>query len=105
MTILSTQEGKYEMKTFNGNFAKKVRICCLPFPETRSLNSLLLCCYNVIFRNLNFHLDDTVNTRTMKFNEMLDIFGLKQHITPVLIPLQWRTVEYREFKIALLVYN
>jgi hypothetical protein len=22
-----------------------------------------------------------------------------------LIPLQWRTVEYREFKIALLVYN
>jgi hypothetical protein len=29
------------MKTFNGNFAKKVRICRLPFPETRSLNSLM----------------------------------------------------------------
>ena len=27
MTILSTQERKYEIKTFNGNFAKKVRIC------------------------------------------------------------------------------
>jgi hypothetical protein len=41
MTILSTQERKYETKTFNGNFAKKVRICRLPFPEMRSLNSLM----------------------------------------------------------------
>ena len=41
MAILSTQERKYETKTFNGNFAKKVRICRLPFPETRSLNSLM----------------------------------------------------------------
>ena len=40
--ILSTQERKYETKTFNENFAKKVRICRLPFPETPSLNSLLL---------------------------------------------------------------
>jgi hypothetical protein len=42
MTILSTQERKYETKTFNENFAKKVRTCRLPFPVTRSLNSLLL---------------------------------------------------------------
>jgi hypothetical protein len=42
MTILSTQERKYETKTFNENFAKKVRNCRLPFPETPSLNSLLL---------------------------------------------------------------
>jgi hypothetical protein len=34
MTILSTQERKYETKTFNENFAKKVRTCRLPFPET-----------------------------------------------------------------------
>ena len=38
MTILSTQEKKYETKMFNENFAKKVRTCRLPFPETRSLN-------------------------------------------------------------------
>jgi hypothetical protein len=44
MTIVLTQERKYETKTFNGNFAKKVRICRLPFPETRSLNSLLTVC-------------------------------------------------------------
>jgi hypothetical protein len=31
MIILLAQERKYEMKTFNENFAKKVR---LPFPET-----------------------------------------------------------------------
>ena len=42
MTILSTQERKYEPKTFNENFAKKVRTCHLPFPETRSLNSLFI---------------------------------------------------------------
>jgi hypothetical protein len=41
MTILSTQERKYETKKFNENFAKKVRTCRLPFPETRSLNSLM----------------------------------------------------------------
>jgi hypothetical protein len=41
MTILSTQERKYETKMFNENFAKKVRTCRLPLPETRSLNSLL----------------------------------------------------------------
>ena len=39
MIILSTQERKYETKTFNENFAKKVRTCRLPFPETWSLNS------------------------------------------------------------------
>jgi hypothetical protein len=39
--ILSTQERKYETKTFNENFAKKVRTCRLPFPETWSLNSLI----------------------------------------------------------------
>jgi hypothetical protein len=38
--ILPTQERKYETKTFNENFAKKVRTCRLPFPETWSLNSL-----------------------------------------------------------------
>jgi hypothetical protein len=32
--ILSTQERKYEMKTFNENFAKKVLTCRLLFPET-----------------------------------------------------------------------
>ena len=37
MTILSTQERKYEMKTFNGNFAKKVRICRLPVPGNAKL--------------------------------------------------------------------
>jgi hypothetical protein len=42
MTILSTQARKYETKTFNENFAKKVRTCRLPFPETRSLNALLI---------------------------------------------------------------
>jgi hypothetical protein len=41
MTILSTHERKCETKTFNENFAKKVRTCRLPFPETRSLNSLM----------------------------------------------------------------
>jgi hypothetical protein len=34
MIILSTQERKYETKTFNENFAKKFRTCRLPFPET-----------------------------------------------------------------------
>jgi hypothetical protein len=33
---------KYETKTFNENFAKKVRTCRLPFPETWSLNSLII---------------------------------------------------------------
>jgi protoheme ferro-lyase len=42
MIILSTQERKYETKTFNKNFAKKVRICRLPFPQRRSLNSLII---------------------------------------------------------------
>ena len=28
------QERKYETETFNENFAKKVRTCRLPFPET-----------------------------------------------------------------------
>jgi hypothetical protein len=42
MIILSTQERKYETKTFNENFAKNVRTCRLPFPETRSLNSLFI---------------------------------------------------------------
>ena len=41
MTIVSAQERKYETKTFNANFAKKVRICRLPFLEMRSLKSLL----------------------------------------------------------------
>jgi hypothetical protein len=39
--ILWTQERRYETKTFNENFAKKVRTCRLPFPEMRSLNSLI----------------------------------------------------------------
>jgi hypothetical protein len=39
--ILSTQERRYETKTFNENFARKVRTCRLPFPEMRSLNSLI----------------------------------------------------------------
>jgi predicted phage tail protein len=34
ISILSTQERKYETKTFNENVAKKVRTCRLPFPET-----------------------------------------------------------------------
>jgi hypothetical protein len=34
MIVLSTQERKYETKTFNENFTKKVRTCRLPFPET-----------------------------------------------------------------------
>jgi hypothetical protein len=41
MIILSTQGRKYETKTFNENFAKKVRNCRLLFPETWSLNSLI----------------------------------------------------------------
>jgi hypothetical protein len=36
------QERKYEMKTFNENFAKKVR---LPFPETWSLLKLPILYY------------------------------------------------------------
>jgi hypothetical protein len=41
MIILSTQERKYETKTFNENISKKFRTCRLPFPETWSLNSLI----------------------------------------------------------------
>jgi hypothetical protein len=40
--ILSTQKRKYETKPYNENFAKKVRTCRLPFPETWSLNSRLI---------------------------------------------------------------
>jgi hypothetical protein len=32
--IILAQERKYETKTFNDNFAKKVQTCRLPFPET-----------------------------------------------------------------------
>jgi hypothetical protein len=34
MIILLAQERKYETKTFNETFAKKVGTCRLPFPET-----------------------------------------------------------------------
>ena len=34
----------------------------------------------LITRDFNFHLDDTVNRNTIKFNEMLETFGLKQHV-------------------------
>jgi hypothetical protein len=34
MIIILAQEKKYETKMFNENFAKKVRTCRLPFPET-----------------------------------------------------------------------
>jgi hypothetical protein len=34
MIILLAQERKYETKTFNENFAKRVRTCRSPFPET-----------------------------------------------------------------------
>jgi hypothetical protein len=37
MTILSTQERKYETKTFSKNFAKKVRTSRLPFPGNAKL--------------------------------------------------------------------
>jgi hypothetical protein len=36
-----TRKKRKETKTFNENFAKKVRTCRLPFPETWSLNSLI----------------------------------------------------------------
>jgi hypothetical protein len=47
-TILSPQERKYKTKTFNENFAKKVQICRLPFPETRSLNFLVFTMKNFL---------------------------------------------------------
>ena len=31
--------------------------------------------------DFNFHIDDMANTNTMKFNEMLETFGLKQHVS------------------------
>ncbi len=34
----------------------------------------------MITGDFNFHLDDTVNSNTIKFNEMLETFGLKQHV-------------------------
>jgi CRISPR/Cas system CSM-associated protein Csm2 small subunit len=34
MMIILAQERKYETKTFHENFAKKLRTCRLPFPET-----------------------------------------------------------------------
>ena len=35
----------------------------------------------LISGDFNFHLDDMANTNTMKFNEMLETFGLKQHVS------------------------
>ena len=35
----------------------------------------------LISGDFNFHLDDIANTNTMKFNEMLETFGLKQHVS------------------------
>ncbi len=35
----------------------------------------------LISGDFNFHLDDKANTDTMKFNEMLETFGLKQHVS------------------------
>ena len=34
----------------------------------------------LITGDFNFHLDDTVNRNTIKFYEMLETFGLKQHV-------------------------
>ena len=35
----------------------------------------------LISGDFNFHLDDMANTNTMKFNEILETFGLKQHVS------------------------
>ena len=42
------------------------------------LEDIVLCL--LITGDFNFHLDDTVNRNTIKFNEMLETFGLKQHV-------------------------
>lgn len=46
------------------------------------LEDIILCPEILLITgDFNFHLDDTGNTNTIKLNEMLETFGLKQHVS------------------------
>ena len=46
------------------------------------LEDIVLCPEMLLISgDFNFHLDDMANTNTMKFNEKLETFGLKQHVS------------------------
>ena len=52
----------------------------LPDEFSNYLEDIVLC-PEILLISGDFHLDDTANTNTMKFNEMLETFGLKQHVS------------------------
>jgi hypothetical protein len=105
--ILSTQERKYETQTFNKNFAKKVRTCRLPFPETWSLNSLTfrkhasnkICQAILVKKTCCPHTHEKVNLSRKRFKENVLVCTMlygRQTVTPTTLYFQEMTLTQSE---------